>query len=421
MLKKIVIIILAAVICLGLPGFALKPEVSDNGGDYVSKDGAVYYWKYKDDSFDKSALWGDFGRLAGEGNQLVKRLEDGTETVIYQGSGFGGIWIFQDRFYLTGTAPASDSHNDYEGDIYSINMEGKDRKDYGTGTILAMAEDSSTLIGTLADYKSTLFLIDCAAGRRTELCENAVYLGCQGGYVYYEDCNESGSLKIMKAAADSGQKETVLYIPGYAKQNGLDEYSSSYASILSAQLLDGYLYFNYGTIAGTASLYQEGVIARVGLDGSGYQLIAGAEIPKNQWLYAAAGGKDGISIYTSDLGGNNIEISPGDMKTRPAAEAKGTLGEVLTDNRTAYFYPKADNKKVVIVTDERLNPASGTEDSYFRVRDAQISGKYIYYVTEYSTHKPDKDVGWRYCYERQETVLYRRLLDGGEPEALYRY
>ena len=390
-------------------------SIYNNGGNYVKKDNAVYFWKYREDSFEKIAKFGIFGKLAGEGNQLIKRAEDGTETVIYQGSGYDKIFIHNGRFYLTGSEPSS--YGFYMSNVYSIDMDGKDRKDYGPGKILDLDEENGVLICMSVDYKDSLYLIYCEDGSRTELCEYAEYLGREGQYAYYENKAENNNLLIERVALDGSQTETVLEIPGYAQQYGLEEG----ASIIASQIYNGYLYFNYGYIAGTARLYQEGVIGRVRLDGSGYQVIAGTGVRKNETFYVYANDSGEVFINIRDLYGGNYRIALKDLSITSVETISATMGEIFCEGGAAYFYPEANNVLVQIVKDDRLDNASGMGETYFQVRDAQIVDGYIYYITEYSVHNPEGDMGWRYSYERKETTLYRRPLNGDQIEVIYQY
>lgn len=396
-------------------------EAFNNGGEYVRKGESIYYWKYNKDSFDKTAFYADFPRMTGENNQLVRRLDDNTETVVYQGSGYGNIFIYGGRFYLTGSSLRATSWSEpCEPFIYSIDMEGKDRKDFGPGRILDMDEENGFLVCMSAEPEEKLYLINCEDGERTQLCESAVYMGGEGGYVYYENCNEKGSLVIEKAEVHSGQKETIVSLPGYALDNGLQEWTF----VLVSQILEGYLYFNYGFIDnGTGSIYGGGLIGRIGLDGSGYEVIAGPEISKGEALYVYADERGGLFVVTKDTlnKGLGVEISLENKTVKELGTERAGLGEILCENGTAYFYPNADNNSVQILTDPRLSRYPESQDYFYHVCNAEIAGEYLYYVTECSIHKSDGDIGWRGSYERQETILYRRLLEGGEPEELYRY
>lgn len=51
----------------------------------------------------------------------------------------------------------------------------------------------------------------------------------------------------------------------------------------------------------------------------------------------------------------------------------------------------------------------------------EIAGDWLYYTVEKSSYSPENNVGWRYCYKREATAVYRYHLKTGESQELYRY
>ena len=159
-MKRTIAFALSALLCLGL--FACggrnqesgvrdqDVEIHNNGGRYVQHGGDVYYWEDWYACFESSGMWGQFADVPGIRRSMMRRGADGKQEGQFIENGYGLIWIYQDRFYLTSL------DDNYRQQIFSTAMEGNgntgdavDRRELGPGEIFALDGERGLLIASV--------------------------------------------------------------------------------------------------------------------------------------------------------------------------------------------------------------------------------------------------------------------------------
>lgn len=78
----------------------------------------TYAWEYIKNSLKTAALFANYDYVTCDANQLVKTDANGKRTVIYQGNGYGNLWIVNERMYLY----RNNSKENKERELFSLNM-----------------------------------------------------------------------------------------------------------------------------------------------------------------------------------------------------------------------------------------------------------------------------------------------------------
>ena len=116
---------------------SLLADMKYTNSVYVYQDGKVYYRRYNEDSYENAALWGnyDFYPIPESKKEIVCVDADGVETIQFEDEGYGDIYLFNKRFYMT-DGKLNDTYTGKR--LYSVDMQGNGRIDYGDGSIYAV-------------------------------------------------------------------------------------------------------------------------------------------------------------------------------------------------------------------------------------------------------------------------------------------
>lgn len=402
----------------------------NNGGLYVKYHGYTYYRRYHADSFDATGLWGDYTALVGASKDMMRLKEDGTPEVAFTDDGFGDIYISNNRMYLQ-------RPSDYGTVVYSVNLDGSNRKDLFSGSIQGIDEASDTLVCILIneDYSHELVTVDTATGRVTKLdlanpCSTV--LAVRNGFIYYlgeVPYEESvlGKIKLCRVAVDG--KQELLLVENDAN---LYDFETFGAEIPCIQFVDDTIYFSYGGYAGTGYFYQGGLIAQVKTNGRGFQILAGSINPSdasenelvNDSFIVVKEGSRKILYYT----GFSLEddfIRALDLLTGEVTASDFVIspdGIPFEYNSGVSIYQNASSAMTTLLPSiDYSSLGFGNDEYYYRIHDVEQCGDWVYYRLEANEYYPEASIGWRDGYRRIKTQVVREEMGGGKKEILYEY
>ena len=417
----------------------LQKEVSNNCGQFVEYENHVYHWKYSGSSVSEIGLWADYDWDPSAENQLICRDEMGSERVIYTGRGSGKIVIYGDKLYIEGW----DSQERHV--IWRLNPDGTGMETIAeNAAMLAVDESSGNLVYQNVEedlvWGYSFGVMDLSEGTSTVVSEEGQFLDLKDGVIYYEDetgidkeSREKGTVALWKVKSDGTEKmQLAVTEPEIYLQD--DFYRELPASeIVHFQLTDQYAYFTYGTFSGSAACYQGGGLSRVKTDGTGYQRIYNEENEEG-WLKGVEENfivvqEDGEEWVYFQVFGGYLCTNMNTGETESTDIVPGTEGTIcLNEEADVVCYDGSSCRPAKLMQSgqyagytDALKNREFTEDDYCSMRDMEIAGDWLYYTVEKSSYSPENNVGWRYCYKREASVVYRYHLKTGESQELYRY
>lgn len=257
---------------------SLLEESDRMSRQYACRDGKVYYRRYHEDSFEGTSYTDEnysYQPVSGAEKEMVCIDREGVQTVLFTDRSQGDFYLIDDRFYMT------------DSGVCSVDMEGRDRVDYGSGEILAADGTKSILILALEEgghdwRRPDYCVLDCHTGACRSLLSGEYHVrdeeegfwsfeAYQDGWVY---------LSFFRRGGEDGQgRETTLYavsLDGVWNEVitlASDTYMSYSEQVIGLQVLGDRLFFLFGGYDGSASWYQGGRIVTVRRDGTDYRSV----------------------------------------------------------------------------------------------------------------------------------------------------
>lgn len=401
-------------------------EVLNNGGYYVEYKGNVYYREYNASSYESEGIWATYSSVPNSTKNMMRIKPDNTKEIAFTDTGEGNIYIYKDRMYL------SRLETDYTPTIYSVNLDGSDRKDIGTGFIKAFDEATGIFVCVLPDSSNEYQLasLNASTGEVKFYALNTPYanfLALKDGVIFYQgamDENQLSQIKLCSLMVDGTNQK--LLVDGTMN---LYDYEL-YLQIPCMQIVGDNIYFSYGAYDGTAYMYQGGQIARVNKDGSGLTILAGNEqAGEEAYTYLI-----NDMFYVSNLNGNEILHYSGVDGDSYALHLSNNRIEKTFSNIQPEGKPFENEEGISIYTNASPTAATlltridydklGLDPSteyYNTIKDVQQCGDWVYYRLEANEYYPDASIGWRDGYRRIKTMVLREKLDGSEAETLFQY
>lgn len=441
---------------------SLLADLKYTNSNYVYQDGKVYYRRYHEDSYEDKALWGDYDAVPGREKEIVCIDADGTETVLFTDKGNGDIYLINDRFYMrgSGTGGEDESGDTDTGDmLYSVDMQGNDRIDYGRGMIYAVDTERKIFILKMWDYHYIhYYVMNYETGEKKPLFHDSVdgYIDIgtyQDGWIYYESRDYDSTVCKLCAVSIEGEQREIIAIT--SEIDG-DVYRY-HETILNMEVDGDRVYFIFGGYDGSASIFQGGMLISVKLDGTDYKAVW----TKDDAFYLSHNkGKTLVyfSRYCNELfGGDNrpeeydalvwdVEADicyrsdfpinilyyynvrtlmwryyPADMGALCNITTSESVSEI--DKTDVYAIPDDSGKIVRVVMDIEKYTTKWEEEEAERVtyEDFYFADGFLYFKTEYSTYDKETSVGWRESYRRLHTDIYRLKIGESKAKILYSY
>lgn len=352
----------------------------DSGSAHPTYANETYAWEYTKNSLKTAALFANYDYVTCDANQLVKTDANGKRTVIYQGNGYGNLWIVNERMYLY----RNNSKENKERELFSLNMQGKDEHAYGDYEVHAVYDKYLVLTNS---EETEIYVMNTEAGKIQLLEKDAQYLYTDGDTVYFTEHPKDTDKHIVLASVKLDATERCRLADVRKEDVNQIIQTSANLYINCVQAVQDTVYFSCGTYGGSASVYQGGVLAKVKKDGSNFKVLG--EAPINFTVYETG------------------EI----MKY-------GRINQPFQDDNGNIWIYRNNAREKLIVNGEDYNRRS-TVDEYVDIRNVDVQKDVVYFSVNYSVPDESVSIGWRTGYRLQSSVYYRKNLKTGISEKLY--
>lgn len=352
----------------------------DSGSAHPTYANETYAWEYTKNSLKTAALFANYDYVTCDANQLVKTDANGKRTVIYQGNGYGNLWIVNERMYLY----RNNSKENKERELFSLNMQGKDEHAYGDYEVHAVYDKYLVLTNR---EETEIHVMDTETEDIQLLEADAQYLYTDDDTVYFTEHPKDTDEHIVLASVKLDATERCRLADVRKEDVNQIIQTSANLYINCVQAVQDTVYFSCGTYGGSASVYQGGVLAKVKKDGSNFKVLG--EAPINFTVYETG------------------EI----MKY-------GRINEPFQDDNGNIWIYRNNAREKLIVNGEDYYRRS-TVDEYVDIRNVDVQKDVVYFSVNYSVPDESVSIGWRTGYRLQSSVYYRKNLKTGISEKLY--
>lgn len=419
---------------------------------YAYRDGRVYYRQYHKDSFEEAALWADYHPIADTDKEIVCIDADGEKTVLFSDKGYGDIYLIGERFYMTEMITQAKGDEDHiYSNVYSVDMQGQNRIEYGYGEIYYFDVDRKFLILKMdpegASVK-TYCALNCMSGEmiplNVDFCDDLTFWDYQDGWCYFDVHQEAseGICRVVAVSLEGEQKEIIALTSDHETEN---EYGYR-EELCEMRVVGDRIYIVFGGYAGTGQYFQGGKLITIKLDGSDYRSMA-IEFSSDAFYVCFDAGKPLVFIpqrwtedeveYEStvwDVESNTVFMSDFpqqliyEQRTHsiwPYREhiAPRTLCALKDEGTNVYALPDDSGRFVRITAklDEAIVPRGDGEVDYINYQHLYYTNGFLYFEVEFNIYDVESSIGWRDGYRRLQTDVYRLKLDGNVMELLYSY
>ncbi|MBP3503162.1 MAG: DUF5050 domain-containing protein [Clostridia bacterium] len=352
---------------------------------FVKYKEATYFWKLSANSRESTGLFAKYAYKTNNKNELVKLDNSGNETTILTEKGSGDICISNDKIFLR--YPEDEYGNIYK--IYSVNMNGENKKEYQEGELKASIKD---FVICQNSSDGEIFEINAKTDEIVMLKENANVLDVIDDVIYYyEEDSKTGILKVgtIKDNKDNGTIAT------FSKKDLFEEATDESMEIVEFGEQNGKLKIYIGYRAGTAHMLQDEYCFTMNKDGSNLekQEVTSLEI---------------VSEDSQKLKGVYIDVKE--------ENGKYTNNLVYIDDST--------KERKEILTEKQMNEKfkfTSDDEHTVELAESAIVENDIYVVLDYGVHNSEEDIGWRYSYKRLKTVCFKYNIDTKEITEIFEF
>lgn len=352
----------------------------DSGSAHPTYANETYAWEYTKNSLKTAALFANYDYVTCDANQLVKTDANGKRTVIYQGNGYGNLWIVNERMYLY----RNNSKENKERELFSLNMQGKDEHAYGDYEVHAVYDKYLVLTNS---EETEIHVMDTETEDIQLLEADAQYLYTDDDTVYFTEHPKDTDEHIVLASVKLDATERCRLADVRKEDVNQIIQTSTNLYINCVQVVKDKVYFSCGTYGGSASVYQGGVLAKVKKDGSNFKVLG--EAPIN------------FTVYESG------EIMKYGRINQPFQD----------DNGNIWIYRNNAREKLIVNGEDYYRRS--TVDEYVDIRNVDVQKDVVYFSVNYSVPDESVSIGWRTGYRLQSSVYYRKNLKTGISEKLY--
>lgn len=377
-------------------------SVYEAGNVAQKEDGTVYYWEYDSASFEGSAALGYYKPIVGETNKLMMQSLSGEKVMIGDMEG-GGSLVLTDSSRIFYEKPV-DQIGGYE--ICSIDQNSGQTQTYGLGRIEA-SDGKKIICSDSTNY--CIDSIDAETGERTKLVDGS-FLASHDGLIYYQPVEaDSGAAtkgKVSFAVVDAqgGRQKTLCTTEPdlYA-----DDFQGT-ASIVSMVFKDEYIYFSYGSYAGTGSVYAGGKIMKVKKDGTEAEVVAGM---------------DGLRAPAFSVSEDGTVVS---QSIDEMYDYINSMDKYFTRNGSIYFMNENGEPAELVTQADYAsvgNVACGqfNDNEAVTIQFAEKIGNKVYMLLDHGVIDETSRVGWRTGYARVNSAMLSKDLDTGTVETVFSY
>ncbi len=373
-------------------------------GNVIQIGNNIYYWKYNANSFRNSAINQNYTPIGGAVNHLVCRDMSGKEKVILEIDGTGEIAASKERIFFNKVN--GDYALDYE--LFSCKYDGSDVKSHGKGQVIASSEDGNYIIAK-NDYAIVVYT---GTGNLKTKINDARLIIMSEDRIFYQEYIESSEARNGKTILNSVNFDGTDKKNIYTTETGLYGdgmvIASSTSAIYSPYIQGDYIYYSYGSIAGTGQMFQGGKIVKAKLDGTGGSTVK--EVSNSYFIVDKSG---------------NVSEAPYEYKYQFTPH--GSEFWSIIDGIIGYYDYSSDSVKNVVEKDDYYSTTQSQLDYYeedgvvLEEEYIEKTGDKIFYSMKKGHHNSANDMGWRYSYDRVKSYLFEKDLKTGKTTLIYEY
>ncbi len=275
---------------------SLIEGLKDTNNIYAYQNGKVYYRKYHEDSYEETALWANYDFIPGTQSEIVCIDSDGKETEMFTDEGYGDIYLINDRFYMT-DGKLHEESGVVNRQLYSVDMQGNDRIDYGDGEILAIDGEKNIIILKMREWDDTgYYALNYQIGEKKTIFLDSddfhtYFFSYQDGWLYFvkREIEDSVIDRLCAVSLDGEQREIIALTSDRNKDP-----RSYNETIVDVEVDEDRIYIIFGGYDGSASVFQGGKLISIKLDGTDYKAVA----------------TEGDTFYISHDNGNTLVYFP---------------------------------------------------------------------------------------------------------------
>lgn len=357
-------------------------DVINNGGNHVTYNGKTYYWKYSNNSLYSAPMhamyFGNYIRFENDKeNTLVCLDKNGKEETIYEGVGYGKLWIYNQRIYSKKS----------ETELLSIKLDGTDEKLYSDiSDINAISNDG--LIVSTSNYSIALLKKDADEAVITK--KEARFCYYKDNMIYYQESLTADLHSKFGCIDTTGKNELTLVnlnVQDWSEE--LDYEIKIPIQVDCVQIIDDDIYFQYGGYDGSSYFYQGGKIAKVKKDGTEFTNIKDIDY-------------DGSTSFTVYKNVDDVEIKTGGALNKPFCEYEYS-NDYSSSSTTVSIYTNESSNKIELLSKEEYktlgcNDITGLDytgdELYFIAIQLDEDGNYVqkctFYKKDIKTNKIEK-------------------------------
>ncbi len=427
---------------------SLIEGLKDTNNIYAYQDGKVYYRKYHEDSYEETALWANYDFIPGTQKEIVCIDSDGKETELFTDEGYGDIYLINGRFYMT--------DGSVDRQLYSVDMQGNDRINYGDGEILAIDREKNIIILKMREQDGTgYYALNYKTGEKKTIFLDTDdfhthFWAYQDGWLYFVKREiEDSVIDRLYAVSLEGEQSEIIALTSDRNKD-----PRSYNETIVDVEVDGdRIYLIFGGYDGSASVFQGGKLISIKLDGTDYKAVA----TEGDTFYISHDNGNTLVYFPSSelplaVPGEGYDTTVWDMEAstcRPSefhqsilrsydrqmyltrcynSANKGVLCEqTLYDDeekRTNIYAISGDSGKVVRVAMDLGGYFTKWEDEevdLIEYEDLYYVDGFLYYTVKYSIWDEDTSIGWRDGYRRLRSEVYWLEIGKSTAQMLYSY
>ena len=422
---------------------------------YVYQDGNVYYRRYHGDSYTESAVWGNYIPIPETKKEIVCIDSAGMETELFADEGYGDIYLVNNRFYMTDGKLNSETHMGLQ--LYSVDMQGNDRIDYGNGRILVIDSERNVMILQMYEVEEErywdldnyrYYIMNYETGEKRQINLNGSHIvvkAYQDGWIYYTKQNDvDDDVSRLCAISLEGEQRDIIAL-------ATDIELLTYPGDIWHTEVDGdRIYFDFGGTDGSLSIFY-GFLISVKLDGTDYRAVKTADdffyISHNNGKtlvyyprYNSPAEVDSYAEYDMfvwDVDADRCDFTDFPQRVLydlPARSLwqyypadRGGLCEwsVYGDHPQTNIYALPDDSgrfvRVVMGLEDYIIKREEVNDYLIKYKDWYYADGFLYFTVEYNDFDEEASIGWRDGYRRLQSDVYRLKVGEHAARLLYSY
>ena len=436
---------------------SLIEGLRDTNNIYAYQDGKVYYRKYHEDSYEETALWANYGFIPGTQKEIVCIDLDGKETELFTDEGYGDIYLINDRFYMT-DGKLHEESGVVDRQLYSVDMKGNDRINYGDGEILAIDRERNIIVLRMREQEGPCYYVmNYETGEKKTIPFDfddfyTSFEDYQDGWLYYTK-NEKGDSPVDRLCAVSleGEHREIITLTSNINKEELYSYREY---ILHVEVDRDRIYFIFGGYDGTAHVFQDGKLISVKLDGTDYKAVETrgdffyishddgktlVYFPSRSWPVADYGEEYDTTVWDVDANiccfselpqsivgsyDRQMNLTGCYHSGNKCALCEQTLyddGEEKEKNIYALSGDSGKVARVVMDLGGYFTKWENAEADLIEYEDLYYADGFMYFTVKYNAWDKETCIGWRDGYRRLRSEVYRLEIGKSTAQMLYSY